>query len=66
MDKFKHRNREVEVVRRPARRKSKNAPVSGETKDLPDGNGPWGSTFVELESTPWFSLDELKKRRFED
>lgn len=63
MDNFKYKNRVVEVVRRPAQRNPRNAPVSSPAEDLP-GASPLEMGVVE--DTPWFSLEELKKRRFEE
>ena len=32
---------------------------------VPDPKSVWSSTFHVLEETPWFSLEEIKARRFE-
>jgi len=54
---FSHKGHEVTVVRRPSRKKPKPENTESPIAKALDMN--------VIEETPWFSLDELKKRRFE-
>lgn len=59
MDKFNYKGREIEVVHRL--RKAKPAQAAQNTQE-PDP----AFEMKVIEETPWFSLDDLKKRRFQE